>query len=161
MYTQCYMFMHSPSLLITSPACASWVFCLIRDAWCLCLHGADERSAANQQNGVETKGFFLLRSHIGAVWKTAVPLPGVSNSLDPIHRASRWFMKISKGKMNGRGHQSSACLAKPLLLFTLSLAAQMPIQITGILEQWSHRGCTPVTSYSNWSGQMTFQHPQI
>lgn len=32
-------------------------------------------------NRTETKGFFLLRSHIGAISKTAVPLPGVPNPL--------------------------------------------------------------------------------
>lgn len=73
--------MLSPSPLITSPARASWGFGLIRDAWGLCLHCADERSAVKRQNHAETKGFFLLCSHIGAISKTAVPLPGVPNSL--------------------------------------------------------------------------------
>lgn len=141
--------MLSPSLLITSPARASWGFCLIRDAWGLCLHCADERSAVKRQNRVETKGFFLLRSHIGAISKTAVPLPGVPNSLTwslplyPIHPACCWFMKISKGKRKGPPkwyRKEETCLTKPLLLFTLSWAVQMPppVQITGILEQRSY-----------------------
>lgn len=66
-----------PPLLISSPARASWGFCLIRHGWGLCLSPSDERSAVERQTAGETKGFFLLRSHIGAISQTAVPLEGV------------------------------------------------------------------------------------
>lgn len=123
-------------------------------------------------NRVETKGFFLLLSHIGAISKTAVPLQGVPNFLtwspscfslplclspSPIHRACCWCMKVCKWKGPPKWYrEQETCLTQPFLLFTLSLAVQIlhPIQITGILEHSCHK-------FPNWSGQMAFHHPQI
>ena len=156
--------MLSPSPLITSPARASWGFCLIRDAWGLCLRCADERSAVKRQNRAETKGFFLLCSHIGAISKTAVPLPGVPNSLAwslPLYPIYPSFLLIYENIKRERKGPTKVVhrRGEPLLLFTPSLAVQMPPpgQITGILGQRMH-SCH---KFPDWSGQMTFQRLQI
>lgn len=108
MYTLFHFLEHvyalAPPLLITPPARASWGFLphprCMGPLCALCTWKVRGEAA----NRVETKGFFLLRSHIGAISKTAVPLPGVPNPLSPpprlypIHIACRWFMKISKGR---------------------------------------------------------------
>lgn len=96
---------------IPLPHALSWGYCLVRDAWGLCLRCADERSAVKRQNCVETKGFFLLYSHIGAILVTAVPLPGVPNSdLIFLSLSIPSTLRVSDlwkyQKANERAHQS-------------------------------------------------------
>lgn len=78
------MFMLSPATLITPFARAALGFCLIWDAWGLCVHCTDERAAVKRETAWKQKDslsffFFFWHSHIGAIFKTAVPLPGVPN----------------------------------------------------------------------------------
>lgn len=110
---------------------------------------------------METKGFFLLHSHIGAISKTAVPLPGVPNSLTrslspSLSHPSCLLLIYENIKRETKGptkvvqRMGDKFYAKPLLLFTLSLAVQVPspVQIAGILEQWSYPTTTEDTLLS-------------
>lgn len=123
--------MLSPSLLITSPARASWGFCLIRDAWGLCLHCADERSAVRRQTARKQKDSFsrahtleqsqrqLFPSRVSqAVWlDLSLSVPSTLPLAD--------FWKYQKGAWKGPPkwcREEETCLTKPLLLFTLSEA---------------------------------------
>lgn len=170
--------MLSPSLLITSPARASWGFCLIRDAWGLCLHCADERSAVKRQTAWKQKDSFSCASHIGAISKTAVPLPGVPNSstwslLSPSHPPCLLLIyeNIKRGrkgptKVVQRTGDMFYQATPPVYCLLCSFAPRPPSSSdnwhSGAAELSSHhRGCTPVTSSQDWSGHMTFQHPQI
>ncbi len=175
-FTSWNMFMLSLSLLITSPTRASWGFCLIRDAWGLCLHCADERSAVKRQTAWKQKDSFSCAHTLEQSQRQLFP-SRVSQSLwldlslsipSTLLVADLW--KISIGKWKGPPkwyREEETCLNKPVLLFTLSLAFQVPPSSS---DNWDsgaaelskcHRGCTPVTSSRDWSGQMTLQRPQI
>lgn len=117
------------------PARSAWGFCLKRDSW------GSLSARCRWRIRLHSKGFFLRRSHIGAIWETAVPPPAVSKSISPVRRAAHWFMAISKGNgahRSGAGRRSWPGRS-PLL--TLSFAAQM----AEILEQRSYALLSQVT----------------
>lgn len=72
-FTSWNMFMLSPSLLITSSARACWGFCLIRDAWGLCLHRADERSAVKRQTAWKQKDSFSCSHSLAQSQRQLLP----------------------------------------------------------------------------------------
>ena len=108
-------------------------------------------------NHLETKGFFLLCSHVGAISKTAVPLPGVPNPLtwclSFLSHPSCLILvyeniKREKKRATKVVLRIRDMLSRPLLLFTSSVASSSSDNWdSGAVEPSNHhRGCPPVTS---------------
>lgn len=116
-------------------------------------------------NRVETKGFFLLRSHIGAISQTAVPLPGVPNSLTRSLFLSHppclllIYENITNGmkgptkvvQRRGDMFNQAAPPVYPVLGCSDAPSSSDTWDSRAVELSNRHRGCTPVTSYPDWA----------
>lgn len=169
------MFILSPSLLITSPARASWGFCLIRDAWGLCLHRADERSAVKRQTAWKQKDSFscahtleqsqrqLFPSRVSQTLWLDLSLFSLSLSIpSTVLVADLW--KYQKGESKGPtkvAQRGGNMFNWSPPVYSVLSCSDTPSSLdnwdSGAVQQSNHhRGCTPVTSSPSDQGRWLF-----